>query len=95
MDRDGWILKCSGRWLSIPKRAASGLFLEMAFASEFWVPVVDASQDDTERIAPRSGDDEPLTDDERREIADAVIAAWNRWAEVGEPALSPGGDADG
>ncbi len=28
---------------------------------------------------------ETLTPDERREIADAVIAAWNRWAETGEP----------
>lgn len=27
----------------------------------------------------------PLTPAERREIADAVIAAWNRWAETGEP----------
>jgi hypothetical protein len=27
----------------------------------------------------------PLTPDERREIADAVIAAWNRWAETGKP----------
>lgn len=32
-----------------------------------------------------AGLDSPLTPSERREIADAVIACWQRWAETGEP----------
>jgi hypothetical protein len=27
----------------------------------------------------------PFTPEERREIADAAIAGWNRWAETGTP----------
>jgi hypothetical protein len=30
-------------------------------------------------------DQSPLTSVERREIADAQIARWNRWAETGSP----------
>lgn len=78
-----WILKCTGRRLTIPEEAASALLLETR--SKFWVPVIDAPYDDTDPVAPRSGDDDPLTDEERREIADAVIKAWNRWAESGQP----------
>lgn len=83
-NNSGWRLK-SGRWVNLPKGCGCSVFIEMAFASELCVPVTDGVQDENDRVFFDAHDDDPLTDDERKEFAEWVKKAWDHWAKTGKP----------
>lgn len=52
--------------------------------ASLFLPYPNGQLRDAWEAVPLTGRGE-LTPEERREIADSVIACWNRWAETGTP----------